>query len=94
VVLDTTWLRGELRDAMHAILRGGAGHNLLIRAHLRVHLLVLFGRPLLCLKGTGPSTEEVRAGPGPVVRPAATSQQTFVLLRRSPYDGRGASAPW
>jgi IS5 family transposase len=46
-LLGKNWLRGELGDAIHAILCG-AGHNLrLILAHLRVLLLALLAWLLL-----------------------------------------------
>ena len=46
-LLGKNWLKGELGDAMHAILCG-AGHNLrLILAHLRVLLLALLAWLLL-----------------------------------------------
>jgi IS5 family transposase len=46
-LLGKNWLKGELGDAMHAVLCG-AGHNLrLILAHLRVLLLALFASLLL-----------------------------------------------
>jgi IS5 family transposase len=40
-LLDKNWLKGELGDAMHALLCG-AGHNLrMILAHLRVLFLAI-----------------------------------------------------
>jgi IS5 family transposase len=53
-LLGKNWLKGELGDAMHAVLCG-AGHNLrLILAHLRVFLLALFAWLLLLDHGRTP----------------------------------------
>jgi IS5 family transposase len=62
-LLGKNWLKGELGDAMHAILCG-AGHNLrLILAHLRVLLLALLAWLLLAAP-----RHHLYAGPPPPLR--------------------------